>query len=170
MSLCFRTKTPVAAHVGESAVPCTGIHRSRPLAGDSGPGLPPTPAVQQAQALQPCAPPENAGRSAAPLLWPPALPVPRLKLGLWSLPLAWMPQLLAAEGKRSCPGRRRASAALSRLGCEAASAIGSQRGGERGARDPQEVSRLPPSPKTPRRKGQPGAGVSLLHLSAHHAM
>lgn len=48
--------------------------------------------------------------------------------------------------------------------------MGSEREGARGARDPQEVSKLPPSLKTPRKKGKPGAGVSFLYFIAHHAM
>lgn len=149
---------------GSSAAPRTGTHRSCPTAGDSGPGLPhrPTlpPTVQQAQALQPCAPLKNTGCSAVPPLWPPTLPVPSLNLGLWSLSPAWMPQLLAVEGKRSCPGRPSPSLPLLRAGW----AVRRPRpweAKERGREEPETLGKFPSfrlPPKHPGRRGSLGRG------------
>lgn len=100
--------------------------------------------------------------SPPPCFGHPALPVPSLKLGFWSLPLAWTPQLPGSRGKRSCPGHQRSRAASGRLGCEKAWAVRSKR---EGAGDPRNGVQASYSPRTHRRKRKLGTGVSPLPRS-----
>lgn len=46
----------------------------------------------------------------------PTLPVPGLKLGLWSLPLAWRPQLPGSIGKEKLPRAPEASHGFEQAG------------------------------------------------------
>lgn len=80
-------------------------------------------------------------------------------------------QLPGSTGKEKLPRAPEAARCFEQAGLrESLRDQKQKRGIKRGRRTLGAVSSLPPSPKTPRRKGKLGVGVSLPHLSLHLAM
>lgn len=94
---------------GSYTEPCTGTCHSHQTEPDSGLGLPQEAASHRAPEPRPCS--LSLLPSGLPIL-----PVPSLKLGLWSLPLAWRPQLPGSTGKEKLPMTPEASHCFEQAG------------------------------------------------------
>lgn len=100
----------------------------------------------------------------------PTCPVPGLKLGLWSLPLAWIPWLPWQHREREAD-QGGTGLLLRQAGWAVRTPL--QSAGGRGwekLRTLGKASRLPPCLQTPGRKGILGPGISPLYLSPRRTM